>query len=106
MFHTSALKLPLYVPLLGLIKRRGSWLSYFLGSAGPQPRQGLWAPRPEWSSMLLLVCPLPEAEDTAQCPVLAEPPSYSELQEDMAGQVGLEPTQGSCWNLGDEVGPS
>lgn len=69
---------PLYTPPLGSLREGGPG-SAISGLSWLSARQGLWAPRPEWSSMLPLVCPPPEAEDTAQCPVLAEPPSHSQL---------------------------
>uniref|UniRef100_A0A8D0WER8 PH and SEC7 domain-containing protein 2 n=2 Tax=Sus scrofa TaxID=9823 RepID=A0A8D0WER8_PIG len=50
--------------------------------------------------MLPLVCSSPEAQDTAQCPVLAEPASHSQLQEDMAGQPGLAESQEQLARLG------
>ena len=59
-----------------------NWPSAQAGTLGPPPRVELNA---------VPCLPTPETKDTAQCPVLAEPPPGSQLQEDMAGQVGLEP---------------
>lgn len=94
---------PACTPPLGSVREGHPGLAISWGS-WPSAQAGTLGPRPKRSSMLPLVCSSPEAQDTAQCPVLAEPASHSQLQEDMAGQVGLEPAGGSCWKLGRDVG--
>lgn len=81
---------PLCTPLLGSEREGVFWLSYFWAQLALSPGRDSGPPARR-SSMLPLVCPPPETEDTAQCPVLAEPLSHSQLQEDKAGQVGFEP---------------
>lgn len=88
-FHTSALKLPFLSPSLGFIKRGRSWLRYFWAQLALSPgRDSGPLPRMELNAAPCLLTP--RSRGSAQCPVLAEPPSWSQLQEDMAGQVRLE----------------